>query len=426
MTNDAATFHHLYGSKQPRVTYYKRDFLDYLLMIALSGSAIALSYGPRHVLSIVGLALCALALATFVARHGIELRLPLILRKPQDILYMLAYKIQNLRPAYFLALGVLLLENVAIAATPKLPHHVDGMRTAALVLFFTHLIAITVYRTVILADHLAKREHVREVLMQTAWRRVVHEKSITLEILHAYATGLLTHIIQMAPWYLVIVYSTFSLLFLPLVAVLNIATHMKWMKSYNTWFYRDHWLGHNSELEFIYLHGTHHDAIPSALIAVAENGLLEGFLRFVIGWPVPFYTPVVCFAICMYDVKNDMELHQYIPGVYPRLSRRVMEVFQHSTHHYGSIEPYSVGAKLDQPTIPEAFKKRFRRVPDGIMNSAKLDEELNGFKWNNPTYRRTLALYDKYQVRRTAPAAAVTPAPLPIRSTQILRDGELS
>jgi hypothetical protein len=410
MTHDPAVFHKLYGSRKPRVSYYKRDFLDYFLMIALSAAAITLSYGPRHVLTIIGLALCAFVLATFLTRHGIALTIPLLVRRPQDVLYMLLYKFRNLKPPYFLAVGLLALENLAIAATPRLPHHVEWMRTGALVLFFAHLIAITAYRTVILFDHLAKREHVREVLMQTAWKRVVHEKSITLEILHAYATGLLTHIIQMAPWYLVIVYARFSLLFLPLAVFLDVVVHMKWMKGYNAWFYRDHWLGHNSELEFLYLHGTHHDAIPSALIAVAENGLLEGFLRFVIGWPVPFYSPLVCFALCMYDIKNDIELHQYIPGVYPRLSRRVMEVFQHSTHHYGSIEPYSVGAKLDQPAVPEAFKKRFRRVPDEIMNSAKLDEELNGFKWDNPTWRRTLDLYDKYQVRRPIETAPV-PAP---------------
>src|SRR5207247_9464647 len=126
------------------------------------------------------------------------------------------------------------------------------------------------------------------------------------------------------------------------------------------------------------------DASPSGLIAVTENGLLEGFMRFTIGWPVPFYHPIICFLVCMYDVKNDIVLHLYSPGGFPRLSRRVMEVFQHATHHYGSLEPYSVGAKLDQPGVSEAFKKMFRRVPDEIMNSGKLDEELTGFKWDNP------------------------------------------
>jgi hypothetical protein len=171
---------------------------------------------------------------------------------------------------------------------------------------------------------------------------------------------------------------------------------MKWMKAINGWFYRDHWLGHNSEFEFVFLHGTHHDAIPSAMIAVAENGLLEGFLRLAMGTPVSFYNPVVAFLMNTLEVKVDMEAHQYIPGVYPRLPMNVMEVSQHSTHHYGSIEPYSFGIKVDQPGAPEEYNKVFARLPDELKNSARLDEELTGFKWDNPTHRRTMSLYRKY------------------------------
>jgi len=159
-------------------------------------------------------------------------------------------------------------------------------------------------------------------------------------------------------------------------------------------------VGHNSELEFVLLHGTHHDAIPCGLIAVAGNGFLEGFLRFTIGSPVAFYNPVVSFIVYMFDVKTDIELHQYIPGVFPRLPRRVLEVGQHSTHHYGRLEPYSFGLKLDQPGIPEGYKKTLKWAPDELMNSLKLDEELTGFQWDNPTHQKTLDLWDKYQTRR--------------------------
>ena len=399
--NDPVVFHKLYGTRQPRAVYYKRDFLDYGLMIALSGLVVVLTYGFRHVMSIVGVALCAFVLAMFVVRHGIELRVPVILRRPQDILSMFLYKLQNLSLPYLIAMGLLLLENVLIAATPNLSHHVETMRNVALWLFYVHFLAITAFRTVILIDHLRKKEMVRDVLMQTAWKRVIDEKTnITLEIVHAYCTGLLTHIILIAPWYLVIGYSNFSLIFLPVVCVIDVVIHLKWMKAINAWFYRDHWLGHNSEFEFVFLHGTHHDAIPSAMIAVAENGLLEGFLRLSMGTPVSFYNPVMSFLITTLEVKMDMEAHQYIPGVYPRLPMKVMEVSQHSTHHYGSIEPYSFGIKVDQPGASEEYQKLFSGLPDELRNSAKLDEELTGFKWDNPTHRRTISLYDKYHVRR--------------------------
>src|SRR5438093_5124294 len=105
--NDPAVFHKLYGIKKARIAYHGRDFLDYLLMIALSALAVGLSYGFSHAMSIAGLALCALMLAAFTVRHGVEFRAPLILRKPQDVLYMFVYKLQNLSPMYFIALGLL-------------------------------------------------------------------------------------------------------------------------------------------------------------------------------------------------------------------------------------------------------------------------------------------------------------------------------
>jgi hypothetical protein len=370
-----------------------------MLMIALSALAVGLSYGVDHVMSIAGLALCVLMLPTFIARHGVEFRVPLILKRPQDVLYMLAYKLRNLRPMYFIALGLLLLENVLIAATPNLPHHVELMRTIAFYLFYTHFISITAYRTAILVDHLAKKELVREVLMQTPWKRVVNEKTnITLEIAHAYCTGLLTHIILIAPWYLVISYFNFSVIFLPPVCLINVIVHWKWIKALNAWFYRDHWLGHNSELEFIYLHGPHHDAIPSGMIAVAENGYLEGFLRFTVGAPASFYNPAISFMVYTMEIKSDIDVHQYIPGVFPRMPRKWMEIAQHSTHHYGMLAPYSMGMKLDRSGVAEDNKKRlYSRYPDELANSIRLDEELTGFQWDNPIQQRIISLYDRYQ-----------------------------
>ncbi len=128
---DPAVFHKLYGIKKTRIAYHRRDFLDYLLMIFLSAIAVSFSYGFDHIMSIVGLGLCAFTLAAFIARHGVEFSVPVILRRPQDVLYMFVYKLQNLRPMYFITLGLLLLENVLIAATPNLPHHVHiSPRTA--------------------------------------------------------------------------------------------------------------------------------------------------------------------------------------------------------------------------------------------------------------------------------------------------------
>jgi hypothetical protein len=396
--NDPDKFHQMYGKREPRVSYYPRDFLDYCMMILLTAVVIAVSYGPRHVLTIAGVVMCAFMVATFIVRHGVKLTVPVLLRRPQEVFYAIVYKLRNLKPVYFVAVAVLLLENVLIAATPALPHHTAGMRTAALWLFYLHIAAITLFRMRILVDHIRKRTLVREVLMQTAWKRVVGGKTnMTIEVLHAFATGVLTHIVLVAPWYLIITRLQFSIIFLPAVLFLNIVAHAKWLKTINAWFYRDHWLGHNSEVDFLFLHGTHHDAIPSGLIAVAENGLLEGFLRFTVGSPVPFYNPLVSFLAHTLEVYKDIEAHQYIPGVYPQQPLSLMEVSQHSTHHYGPIAPYSFAIRVDHPSAAPKHQNMFRGLPDELRNSAKLDEELTGFEWDNPTHRRTLELFAKYQ-----------------------------
>jgi hypothetical protein len=394
---DPSRFHKLYGVKKPKVTYFERDFLDYVLMISLSALVVIFSYGFGRVMGVIGFALCVFMIAMFIRRHGIDFRVPMILRRPQEVLYMFIYKLENLPLVYFIALGLLLLENALIAATPNFPHHVESMRMIAFYLFYVHFICITVYRTVILIAHLAKKELVREILIQTAWKRAVNEKTnITLEIVHAYCTGLLTHIVLIAPWYLVITYCSFSAPFLPVVCLINIVVELKWLKAHNVWFYRDHWLGHNSEFEFIYLHGPHHDAIPCGLIGAAEHGFLEGFMRSTMAFPGPFYNPIIAFISYTLLIKRNIDVHQYIPGIFPRLPRKFMEIAQHSTHHYGTLEPYSLGMKLDQPGISEDLKKAFDWIPEEVKNSVKLDEEMTGFKWDNPTYRKTLSLYSKY------------------------------
>ena len=403
MKADPAVFHKLYGVRKTRIGYAKRDFLDYVMMIGLSGLVIILCYGGKHLIGEAGLVLCAFVLVTFGIRHGVELAMPVLFRRPQEVLHIILYKLQNLRDVYFIALGVLLLENVLILLTPNLPHQVEFARRWALYLFYFHFVSISVYRTAILISHLWKRNLVREVLLQSAWRRAVRGRSVTLEIVHAYCTGLLTHILLLAPWYFVITRAKFSMIFLPIVCAINIFTQLRWYSRTDTWFYRDHWLGHNSEINFIFLHGTHHDAIPSGLIAVGENGFLEGVIRFTMAIPTPFYNPLIAFLFVTMGIKANIDAHQFIPGIFPKLARSVLANNQHATHHYGSLEPYSVGIRpeyFDAPVASVRMAKRllFRFIPvvPGEGNAIKLDEDLTGFKWDNPNYRKILNIYDKY------------------------------
>jgi hypothetical protein len=393
----ARHFHKLYGARQPRMSYKKEDCIDYTLMTIISAVVIGLAYGPDHWLSLLGVALCVFMILVFPMRHGFGWRMPVILQRPQDILNLFVHKAQNVKPSFWLAIAVLLLENYFIYLTPDLPHHSEQLRTIAIWLFFGHLIGLSLYRTLILIEHLRKREFVRQVLLETTWKRfLVKQPNITLHIVHAYVTGLLTHIVLVAPWYLVITHARFSVIALPATLLLNGLTQYHYMRTLNDWFYRDHWLGHNSELEFVYLHGTHHDAIPSGLIGVAGNGHLEGFLRYVTSAPFVFYNPLLAAVFFTGSVKQDIDSHQYIPGVFPRQRRQFLETSQHSVHHYGRLEPYGLALKFDQPHVSDAYKKSMR-LPDEIANSIRLDERLTGFKWNNSSFRRFMELFDKYQ-----------------------------
>jgi hypothetical protein len=396
---DPGYYHQVYGAnklRKPRIIYYKKDFIDYVLMIVLTALVVGLSYGFRHPMAIIGYVLSAFMIVSFIIRHGVELQVPVILKEPEELLYVWVYKLRNLKPIWFVTLGLLLLENILIRATPNLPHHVDWMHTGALYLFYINFIGITVYRTISLVDHLAKKEMIREILMQTPWKRAIKEDTnITLEILHAYGTGLLSHIVLFGAWYLAISYASYSVVFLLPVCVLNMVIHMYWLKVVNSWFYRNHWLGHNSEFQFVYLHGNHHDAIPSGLIAVSENGFLEGFLRHTIGWPHPFFHPLTAFWLHLREIKFDIDMHQYIPGIFPKMSEGGIDKLQHSTHHYGPLEPYGFAFRLG--TVSE--NPAYSWVPDEMRNAIRLDEQM-GFKWDNPTFRRTKMLYERYHNKK--------------------------
>jgi hypothetical protein len=378
------------------MAYRPSDFMDYLLMSAATGAVVIAVYGIGHPIGAVGLVICILLAAAFPLRHGVRLSIPLLIRRPQDMAYMLAYKLQNLKPAWFAAVLVLLMENAFVWATPTWPHHSDWMRNAALLIFYAHFAGISIYRTVILVAHLRKREHARAFLMQTAWRGAIgRQPNMTLHIVHAYLTGLLTHAVLIAPWYLVIHWTNYSVIALPFVLVLNGFTQWQFFRSFNRWFYRDHWLGHNAEFEFVYLHGTHHDAIPSGLIGVAGNGHLEGLLRHTFGYVTPFLNPLAAGLLYTFEVKRDIDFHQYIPGIYPELSKELHEVTQHSMHHMGHLEPYGIGLNLDQPQVPD-WLKHGTRLPPEITASIRLDEELDGYVWDNLRYRSYLQLVERF------------------------------
>lgn len=390
--------HQMYGQAKRRIVFKKSDFVDYLLMLLLCAAALYFGFSTAPYLMLSGLVLCLAMAIMFPLRHGASINVPVILKAPKDVFFMFVYKLRNIKPMFLVAIAVLALDNLFIWLTPGWPHHSAWLRQAALFLFYAHFILVSLYRTIILIAHLRLRERVREVLMQTAWKGALEQQpNVVLQIFHAYFTGLLTHLVLLIPWFLLITHVQYSVLSLLVVSIINVVGHAFHLQTYSKWFYRDHWLAHNSEFEFIYLHGTHHDAIPCGLIGVSGNGFLEGLMRGISGNPMPMYSPLIAFLLHTVEVIQDMRMHQYIPGVYPLLPRGFHEMAQHSTHHFGRLEPYSIGLRMRKRPDPSRKRNWLGFPPIEILNSIELDEELNGFEWDNPRYQRFMELYDKYQ-----------------------------
>jgi hypothetical protein len=395
---DANKFHRLFGTQSPRISFVRSDFLDYVLMILGCGAVVSLVYGPSSWPAVAGYTACVFLLLAFPLRHGISLRVPLLLRRPQDVLYMVIYKLQNIRPMYLVAAGILLLDQCVIALTPQLPHASELLRRIAIDLFYIHFVLLTIYRTVILVAYLRSADTARAVLMETSWKYVLaRQPNMTVQILHAYFTGLLAHVILLAPWYVALTHLRYSIITLPIVLIINFMVFRQYMRTYNQWFYRDHWLGHNSELEFLYLHGAHHDALPCGLIGVSGNGFLEGIARHALGNPMAMYSPIAAFFFYTLEVMTDINSHQYIPGIFPKMPRKFHEQAQHSTHHYGRLEPYGIGLKVDRPGGLGGRKLLSLLYPKEPSTSYLLDTQLTDFEWDNPRHKRFLELFDKYQ-----------------------------
>jgi len=408
-------FHKLYGTQKRRTNYQEKDFLDYLLMLVVSEAVVAAGFGLLHPMTLVGAVVCLFMAVTFPINHGVGFKVPVVLRAPQDLLYLIIHKIQNIKAPYFIAIALLLAENVVIHYTPTWPHHVDWMRKLAIGLFWFHFAAITLYRIAIFVAHMRMRAHIREVLLQSAWKgRVETPGRTTLAIYHGFFTGLLTHIVYLVPWYLIITHVNYSLVLAPATIVLAFVIQKINVKTLNDWFYRDHWLSHNSEIDFLYLHGVHHDAIPSGMIAVAGNGPLEGLFRSALAFPIPFYNPLPATLFYTFDVKSDMDMHQYIPGVFPKLDKEFLGVIQHSLHHFGRLEPYGFAINLDLP-ISDKLAKRLSILPDELKYSIRLDQELNGHVWDNAKFRWYMDLVERYHDKPANTPAA--PASVPVEDT---------
>jgi len=186
-------------------------------------------------------------------------------------------------------------------------------------------------------------------------------------LLHAFVTGIYTHLVTLIPWfcYLKLVDASARSALDPssLDATLCFMMALSWtiraafvepkiVKDFednelNDWYIRDHWLGHHDLFEFNYMHGPHHDALPVGMIAVADNGPVEGLVRHFLGHFDSFKCPPHAAYSWTKTVIRDLVGHQYVPGVFP-WSFSVVDVgVHHIEHHFLSMHPLGNGIASD-------------------------------------------------------------------------------
>ena len=276
--------HGLYRAPQVRMTYNIKDFTDYALMLALTAALAHCSFGAQHVFSQLAFGCCSWLLCAFAVRHGVSFRVPSLLTDPWGLPWVLLQKLDNVRPSVLACMCTLAVEQAAIALTPTWPHmSSEAAAVFSLVLSATFW-AISAFRLAILLAHIWHRNHVFAYLQRTNWGKMIAHTSTPRQLLdlsHAFFTGLLCHLLAVAPLYLAIDQLAHSLVFAPVRLGVNAAAlWWFWKHDFNEWLHRDHWVCHHHELAFLYLHGPHHDALPVSMMAAHDTGMLEGFLRF--------------------------------------------------------------------------------------------------------------------------------------------------
>lgn len=81
-------FHLLYGNKVNRTVYRSEDFIGYTIMNVMVVAVAMFIFGVRHPMTYVVIALCVWMVLVFGKRHGLSLRMPLWLTRPQDVIYI--------------------------------------------------------------------------------------------------------------------------------------------------------------------------------------------------------------------------------------------------------------------------------------------------------------------------------------------------
>ncbi|HXH38618.1 MAG TPA: hypothetical protein VNN08_08315 [Thermoanaerobaculia bacterium] len=376
--------------------YRAEDFPLYLLGLVLAGTLIAPALPSRSEQLLLVAALLYMV-AFFLIKHGAKFEVRFfhdvlegLTRYPVMLVrnwWMARHAIIPITGVFLLALTGERFLRPALAGTKWLN------RFPWWWVVWTAFLLITLFRVTILIAHLLRASVVREVLEDSAQKKMIEVLPMHQHILHAFITGMLAHLSVVAPCVL------FYMLTKPsnLREVLLVAGYVVWSgvarplkkrkiiesppKIGFNLVYQNHTIAHRSRFFFTVFHGHHHDAIPSALIGSAGGtGFFENVDRG-LTW-LDFLNSVVVMQILWgYSILFDMVVHQYIPGVFPFAKVTVLGTAHHVTHHFGSALPLGLifNGYIETRDYDNGYKsdnKVTRWFVDQVERREGLDPEL--------------------------------------------------
>lgn len=263
--------------------------------------------------------------------------------------------------------------------------------------FAASFVAISAFRTWVFVAHLRKVALVRTVLEQSTWRRELRGIGTWNQIVHGYVTGLVSNACLYVPalifWRLTeptlvreatLFFGYFALLWIRTRGGLESqaggrSAFSRWMSSLVVSpdvslslrersedlfkaMYENHEQDHQSRFHFTVFHGHHHDALPSAVMASAETGLVEAIDRG-ISYLTFIQSSTTFLILNSYMTYIDMLGHQYIPGVFPYSRLVVQGRTHHVAHHYGSLRPLGLlGPASYKQDLVEGYQPRNGKV----------------------------------------------------------------
>jgi hypothetical protein len=382
--------------------YRAEDFPLYLFSLVAAGALILPAIGnvAGRVLVVASLLYMA---AIFIARHGVRFNVEALRVLAEGVAGYPARVARNWWSVRQRVLQAVLLFALALTAERLLRSSLQGTFWVRPFpwqwVVWVPFLAITVFRVMTTVAHLLRAKHVRDFLLDSPVKSVVDGAPIQLHIVHAFCTGLLSHLCLVAPLVLFYMYTDPTWL----RETLLLAGYAAWcVFSWKTgtytpveqggdgvWFLRggygrlfseNHALDHRDRFYFTVFHGHHHDTIPAAMIGAASGtGLLENADRD-ITW-LEFLDSAILVqlswtALCV----SDMFAHQYVPGVFPFSKFNLTSRNHHVAHHFGSLYPLGLYnlttvSRLDVQGGYETDNARVRWYLDQVARFEGLTEE---------------------------------------------------